>query len=81
MAESIILNSPILLALYGISLGLLFIVYLTKTHGPILPFASIILLVFASIYAILLGANLLEVAIALIPFFLFLLFILRRKIA
>ena len=63
MSESVILSSPLLLVLYGIALGLTVYDNLKKT-GMILPVLSAFIAVGASVYALLSGASLYEVAAA-----------------
>ena len=67
MSESIIFNSPILLALYGIALVL--VVYdLRNRSGAILPYLSAAIVVATSAYALILGAGLIETAAVMTAF-------------
>lgn len=69
MSESIIFNSPILLALYGIALVL--VVYdLRNRSGAILPYLSAAIVMGTSAYALIIGASLFETAAVLCIFIL-----------
>lgn len=77
--ESVIFTSPFLLILYGIALGLCLFELFTKTTGYVLPLLSCAIVIGTSIYAIILGANLLEVCIVFVVFILLNLAGMRRK--
>ena len=79
MAESVIFNSPFLLLLYGIGLALALFELFTKETGFVLPLISLAVAVGTSIYALLLGAGLFEVALVLVIYLLVNLIGLRRK--
>ena len=69
MSESIIFNSPILLALYGIALVL--VVYdLRNRSGAILPYLSAAIVMGTSAYALIIGASLFETAAVICIFIL-----------
>lgn len=78
MSEIIILNSPLLLLLYGLALALNLFDLVKKT-GMVLPVLSACLVVGTSAYALLLGAGLYEVATVIIAFLLLNLFRIRRE--
>lgn len=79
MADTVIFNSPLLLVLYGIALALALIELVTKLTGYVLPLCSLGIFIGATIYGLLLGASLWEVAIFVLAFFLVYLLTLRRK--
>ncbi len=69
MSESVIFNSPILLALYGIALVL--IVYdLRNRTGAVLPYLSAAIVLGTSAYALIIGASLFETAAVICIFIL-----------
>jgi len=77
--DSVIFNSPLLLVLYGIALALALIELKIKATGYVMPIISFAIAVGTSIYAILLGAGLFEIAIPLVILLLLNLFGARRK--
>ena len=79
MIDSVIFNSPLLLILYGIALALALIELKIKATGFAMPLISFAIAVGTSIYAVLLGAPLFEVAIPLVILLLLNLFGARRK--
>ena len=78
MSEIVILNSPLLLLLYGLALAVN-IFDLVKKTGGILPVLSACLVVGTSAYALLLGAGFYEVATVILAFLLLNLFRIRRE--
>ena len=69
MSGSVILNSPIMLILYGIALALCLFDIRKKT-GFLLPFLSALIVVGTSAYALLSGAGLFETASVIAVFLL-----------
>ena len=78
MENLVILNNPLLLVLYGVALALVLFELFTKLTGYILPLIAFALVVGTTIYAVILGAELLEVAIFVLVFLLINLFGARR---
>ena len=79
MENLVILNNPLLLVLYGLALACMLFELFTKLTGYVLPLIAFAIAVGASIYALILGAQLLEVTIVLLVFLLINLFGARRK--
>ena len=69
MSESVIFNSPFLLTVYLIAL-ILSLVGINKRTGFLLPILSALIVAGASLYALLLGASVYELAIVLLTFLL-----------
>lgn len=79
MASSVIFNSPILLVLYGLALAIALFELVNRSTGFVLPIVSLAIVIGTSIYAILLGATLFEIAIIVLVFLLLSLIGIRRK--
>ena len=80
MENLVILNTPLLLVLYGLALVLVLFELFSKLTGYVLPIIAFVIVVGTTIYALLLGAQLLEVAIFVTIFLLINLFGARRKL-
>ena len=68
MTDSVILNSPIILILYGVALVILIVGLIWRKTGFIMPVLSAALAVCASAYAVISGAALFEVATVIMIF-------------
>lgn len=68
MAESVIFNSPVLLGGFVIALVLLLFELRTESTGYILPVLSVLLSVGVTVYLVLAGGSLQELAIVLMVF-------------
>ena len=79
MDNTIIFNSPLLLILYAIALALALFELFTKKTGFILPIISFAIVIGTTIYALILGTELLEAAIIIFVFLLINMFGARRK--
>ena len=80
MDNLVILNSPLLLILYGVALAMVIFELITKTTGYVLPLIAFAIVIGATIYALLIGAGLFEVAIVILVFLLLNMFGARRKV-
>lgn len=80
MGNLIIINSPLILVLYGIALALVLFELFTKLTGYVLPIIAFMIVIGTTIYSLLIGAQLFEVAIYVMIFLLINLFGARRKL-
>ena len=80
MENLIIINSPLILVLYGIALALVLFELFTKLTGYVLPLIAFMIVIGTTIYSLLIGAQLFEVAIYVMIFLLLNLFGARRKL-
>lgn len=80
MGNIIIINSPLILVLYGIALALVLFELFTKLTGYVLPIIAFMIVIGTTIYSLLIGAQLFEVAIYVMIFLLINLFGARRKL-
>ena len=79
MDNFVVFNHPLILVLYGIALALALFELFSKLTGYVLPIISFAIVVGASIYGLLVGAGLLEIAIYLVIFLLINLYGARRR--
>ena len=79
MDNFVVFNHPLILVLYGIALALALFELFSKLTGYVLPIISFAIVVGASIYGLLIGAGLLEIAIYLVIFLLINLYGARRR--
>ena len=79
MDNFVVFNHPLILVLYGIALALALFELFSKLTGYVLPIISFAIVVGASIYGLLVGAGLLEIAIYLAIFLLINLYGARRR--
>ena len=66
--ESIILNSPLLLLLYGAAILMCIFDFIKRNLGYIFPMLSAVIFVGATIYALLLGAGYVEISNVILIF-------------
>ena len=79
LGESIIIHSPLLLILYGVALALNIVALKIKATGYVLPLLSAAIVAGASAFALLLGAQLLEILAVVLVFLIVNLFGIGRR--